>query len=356
QWRLISDPKNLWFKAWQDEEEGEMVTGPMAEQNILEFLNNIRTINYSDSTKIYDKYISCPEGCVTSDLKIGEEILSQIRLISNTASPATDEYVFINTSEQLIKPCPECIDGTYAKLVFTDHYDEKRPISTGLERIVIVVKRAELPILMRYLYTEKQTNEETILEDITGTHQFDATLFGSESCWSEECCYKASHKILEYSGASTDRSSQLIIAESSNSDCDGLTGKVAEFKEAVGIIDKSLKEHKLPIMVGVHHPTPMKDKYGLIIGWEDKCSSNTPGITNHYIVVTGKGYDKIRQQYYYLFYEVGTSDPNKGKSANNKLYINDNNSLIEGKTAYMTNYSGNYYTVTEVRKNTGQMY
>jgi hypothetical protein len=26
QWRLISDPKNLWFKAWQDEEEGEAST------------------------------------------------------------------------------------------------------------------------------------------------------------------------------------------------------------------------------------------------------------------------------------------------------------------------------------------
>jgi hypothetical protein len=25
QWKLISDPKNLWFKAWQEEEEGEMV-------------------------------------------------------------------------------------------------------------------------------------------------------------------------------------------------------------------------------------------------------------------------------------------------------------------------------------------
>jgi hypothetical protein len=333
-----------------------MVTGSMAEQNILEFLNDIRTINYSDSTKIYGKTVLCSERCVVSNLKLGRDTLSSIQLTANPASLDTEEYVFINTEENLVKSCSECIDDSYVKLVFTDHRDEKRPISTGLERIVIVIKRAELAILMRYLYTEKQTNEETILEDIIGVHQYDAVLFGNESCWSKECCYKASHKILEYSGVSTNRYYQIVIAESSNTDCSGLTGKITEFKEAIRIIDKSLKEHKLPIMVGVQHPTPIKDKDGLIIGWEDKCSSNTPGITNHYIVVTGKGYDKIRQQYYYLFYEVGTSDPDKGKSANNKLYISDNNSLIEGRTAYITDYSGNYYTVTEIRKNTGQTY
>jgi hypothetical protein len=264
--------------------------------------------------------------------------------------PATDEYVFINTAEDLVKPCPECKDDSYSRLVFTDHRDEKHPYSTGQERVSIIVKTEEMKMLRNYLYTEKQTNEETILEDVTWAHQFDESLFGNENCWSEECCYKASHKILEYSGASTNRAHQLIIAESSNSDCSGLTGKTAEFKEAVRIIDKSLKEHKLPIMVGVQHPYYHSNQ------WTNKCSSNTPKITNHYIVIIGKGYDKIRQQYYYLFHEVGTDDLNKGINSANKLCINNNSNLIEGKTAYITNYSENYYVVTEIRKNIGQIY
>jgi len=85
-------------------------------------------------------------------------------------------------------------------------------------------------------------------------------------------------------------------------------------------------------------------------------SGNTPKITNHYVIITGKLYDKVKKRYYYSFYEVGTSDPIKGKSSSNRLYIDDNNNLIEGKTAYVTVYSGNYYIITEVRKNIGQTY
>jgi len=48
--------------------------------------------------------------------------------------------------------------------------------------------------------------------------------------------------------------------------------------------------------------------------------------------------------------------PSGGKSLENRLYINNNNNIIEGKTAYETDYSGNYYIVTEVRKNINQTY
>ena len=90
--------------------------------------------------------------------------------------------------------------------------------------------------------------------------------------------------------------------------------------------------------------------------WFDDCSGNTPNITNHYIVIRGKKYDSSKKQWYYLFYEVGTTPPDKGMSMNNRLYINESSRLIEGKTAYITAYSGNYYIVTEIRKNIGQIY
>jgi hypothetical protein len=353
QWDIIHDSK----AGETTFDSTDQVMARRGDDDILKLFNDIRRINYNDSLdKIYDQYPLFPERHSVSNLKLGRDTLSELTIVTNTARPNTEEYVFINTEENLVKPCSECIDDSYAKLVFTDHHDEKHPVSTGLERISIIVKRTALTVLMRYLYTEKQTNEETILEGVTWVHQYDETLFGSESCWKEGCCYKASHKILEYSGASTDRNSQLVIAESTNSDCSSLMGKAVEFKEAIRIIDKSLKEHKLPIMVGVHHPIKKQNPETKITIWENNCSINVPNITNHYIVIVGKGYDKIKQQYYYLFYEVGISSPINGKSNENRLYISDNNSLMEGKTVYRTDYSGNYYVVTEVRKNRSQIY
>jgi hypothetical protein len=186
--------------------------------------------------------------------------------------------------------------------------------------------------------------------------QFNEPFFGGETCWRNGCCNRASNKILENAGASTDKSRQMVIAQTDNSDCGGLTGKTEEFKKAIQIIDKSIKEHELPIMVGVHHPSPIKNDKSQVIGWTNKCSSNIPNTTNHYIIIKGKKYDKVKKQYYYLFYEVGTSVPNNGKSSENKLYINDKSNILEGKTAYKTNYTGNYYSVIEVRKNISQTY
>jgi predicted small secreted protein len=106
-------------------------------------------------------------------------------------------------------------------------------------------------------------------------------------------------------------------------------------------------------MIGVYHPIYTKKNEV----WENKCSSNTPNITNHYIVIKGKKYDKSKKQYYYLFYEVGTSNENNGKSSENRLYIDNSSNIIKGKTAYKAaNYFGDYYIVTEVRKNIGQTY
>jgi hypothetical protein len=88
----------------------------------------------------------------------------------------------------------------------------------------------------------------------------------------------------------------------------------------------------------------------------DDCFGNIPDITNHYIVIRGKKYDTAKKQWYYLFYEVGTGSLIKGTSFENRLYIDDNNNIIEGNTAYVKNYSGNYYIVTEIRKNIGKTY
>ena len=101
----------------------------------------------------------------------------------------------------------------------------------------------------------------------------------------------------------------------------------SSYQQGIDIIDKSLQEHKLPIMVGVHHP-----KYDdANLTWYNKCPGNTPTITNHYIVIVGSGFDKTKNKKYCLFYEVGTQWPDKGKSKENRLYI-EGNHLIVGET------------------------
>jgi hypothetical protein len=185
--------------------------------------------------------------------------------------------------------------------------------------------------------------------------QFDP-MFPKAGCCSNKstCCKCACDEILRSAETSTDRTQQIIAANSSNKDCSNITAST-DFSKALQIIDKSLKEHKLPIMVGVHHPTPIKDKLtSIITGWKEMCSNNMPAITNHYVVIVGKQYDSAKKQYYYLFYEVGTESEVVGKSSDNRLYIYTN--TLKGTTKYKKEHPNYYYILTEVRKNTGKTY
>ncbi|GHT12306.1 hypothetical protein AGMMS4956_06690 [Bacteroidia bacterium] len=182
--------------------------------------------------------------------------------------------------------------------------------------------------------------------------QYD-NMFPNSCCAIQDvCCKCACDEILNRKDVSTDRKQQVIAASSAATDCSNISA-TNKFNEVIQIIDTSLFSHQKPIMVGVHHPTAIKDDKKKIIGWKETCSGNTPSITNHYVVIIGKKYDKTKKQYYYLFYEVGTSVIG-GTSLENRLYIDNN--IIKGKTKYKDEYIEYYYILTEVRKNIGQIY
>lgn len=101
-------------------------------------------------------------------------------------------------------------------------------------------------------------------------------------------------------------------------------------KQAVEYINKQLEAGN-PVQVGVDHD--LNYKGGL-----------NEGTTDHFIVIIGKGCDNGK--IYYRFYDVGTKYEHKGSSTNNKLFLGSDNSL-KGATVY----NGNFYTVTQVRKN-----
>jgi hypothetical protein len=197
--------------------------------------------------------------------------------------------------------------------------------------------------------------ENIFLEDVQWVSQID-DMYKGTSCWKWTCCNRASNEILEKSGARTDRTMQVVIAKSSQQDCGNITMVTKEkFEEGIAILKTSLKEHKLPMLIGVHHPKPVKNEKGLITGWEEECSGNTPQITNHYVIVVGMGFDEDKQQNYFRFYEVGTSIKDKGTSQNNRLLLDEKLNVLKGVTEYQSN-TNYYYILTEIRKNYGKSY
>lgn len=197
--------------------------------------------------------------------------------------------------------------------------------------------------------------ENIILEDVQWVSQID-DMYRGTSCWKWTCCNRASNEILSRSGTSTDRSMQVVIAQSLQQDCGNITMISREkYDEGINILKTSLKEHKLPILIGVHHPNAIKNKDKDIIGWKEECSGNIPNITNHYVVIIGMGFDQVKQQNYFRFYEVGTAIIGKGTSINNKLYLDQKSNILKGVTEYKSNIEY-YYIVTEIRKNHGKIY
>nr|WP_288931391.1 hypothetical protein [uncultured Allomuricauda sp.] len=203
--------------------------------------------------------------------------------------------------------------------------------------------------------TEKDDSkfENIFLEDVQWVSQFNKNLYEGTGCWRDRCCNRAANEILRRSGTGTDRTMQVVIAQSSQQDCGNITMISKEkFEEGINILKTSLKEHKLPVLIGVHHP--VKNEYGVYT--REVCCGNTPNITNHYVVVTGMGYDNQKQENYFRFYEVGTGRNSHGTSIENKLYVDDDLMIINGKTSYKLDNINHYYTLTEIRKNNGKEY
>ncbi len=76
----------------------------------------------------------------------------------------------------------------------------------------------------------------------------------------------------------------------------------------------------------------------------------TPATTDHYVVVYGRGYDEDKKQYYYLFYDPGTTHKEKGASKENKLYLDVTNKTLTGKSA-IHDKDDKVYTASQFRPN-----
>ena len=168
--------------------------------------------------------------------------------------------------------------------------------------------------------------------------QFD-TMYGGTGC------YYASHLILQNYGLSeksapNDSSKFQIATEDRSSDNTTNSSIYLKFnseiaRQSIDYINSQLEEG-WPVLVGVDHTFDYKLKINGVY------RNINEGTTDHFIVIVGR--KSIGSNLYYIYYEVGTHNKEKGESDDNKLLLGDDFSLrreMKNKT----------YIVTQVRRN-----
>lgn len=109
------------------------------------------------------------------------------------------------------------------------------------------------------------------------------------------------------------------------------------YENAIKCIDDHLNANR-PIIVGVDHSP------GLELN---------AGTTDHFVVITGRGYDPLLRLPYYTFMDNATASVENGCSDMNRFYYTEGNSL-KGSSAIIEGGLG--YVVTQVRPNNGKKY
>ncbi|GEM_PF-1942505 len=173
-------------------------------------------------------------------------------------------------------------------------------------------------------------SEIDLRDKIKWQTQFDSKWGGRDK--QMVACKKTCDDILINSGLRATSLSHLYQTAIENNTHTNLDINTQISKEAVLYLDTEL-EKGYPVQVGVDH------------GLGYKINNNADHSTDHFVVIVGRKCDGIKC--YYIFYDVGTSNKDKGASDDNRLYLDPTNYSLKGNTVY----NGNLYTVTQIRKN-----
>ncbi|MBZ4415675.1 LysM peptidoglycan-binding domain-containing protein [Myxococcus sp. RHSTA-1-4] len=153
---------------------------------------------------------------------------------------------------------------------------------------------------------------------------------------SDTACFKAAVAMAKSAGATvTGPDSRIQVAKSENGKGQ-VTVDSKKAAEGRKYIDSQLDAGK-PVVVGVSH----KDS-----------NYNADGLTDHFVVITGRGVDE-KGRTYYTFHDPGTTQKTKGADTNpnNRFYVDDSGKMYRpGKEAsgYVTDRR---FEVAMVRRN-----
>ncbi|GHT78338.1 hypothetical protein AGMMS50262_20860 [Bacteroidia bacterium] len=115
----------------------------------------------------------------------------------------------------------------------------------------------------------------------------------------------------------------------------GVLTKVGDAKDIFNTLNDHLSSNH-PIIVGVDHTA-------------NKHPGNSDKTTDHFIVITGRGYDSSTEQYYYNYVETGRTEGKgiEATSSSNRLYYNSSaGTFIDSNT-----YNKKEYRLTQIRPN-----
>ncbi len=153
-------------------------------------------------------------------------------------------------------------------------------------------------------------------------------------------CWKASQQILGKYGLSDTGGSghvyQLLMEDSTGALYKYGDNPTDNFQKAVACINRHLDNDR-PIIVGVNHTS----QKGI-----------NEGATDHFLVITGRGYDSSKKMYYYTYMETGRSTENAAGACNtteNRFYCDMNKQTLIDEVTYRQKS----IIVTQVRPNDG---
>lgn len=95
-----------------------------------------------------------------------------------------------------------------------------------------------------------------------------------------------------------------------------------------------------PIIVGINHS----------VGHP----GNLDKTTDHFVVVVGRGYDVVEDQYYYTYIETAYGSENHVKACDyqeNRLYYDKSKQTFRDESPYDPRRNNRIYTLTQVRPN-----
>jgi hypothetical protein len=215
--------------------------------------------------------------------------------------------------------------------------------ATGSIRVEIKVKSSDIGSFESYIYGFDEIN----IEEVKWVSQFDIKIrdytpkdgstctFCTPAPCSNYCCNKTCKYILDQFGVTP--SNEVCIAELAIPDDYYNIVSTSSFETGLSILENAIKPKNKggsPIMVGVYY------KPDKAIDYINRCPASL-----HYFVLVGKGYDPIKNQNYYRFFDPGRSEESDGANPENRLYVDPNSKTISGT------YNGKKYTVVEIRRN-----
>ncbi|MCF0191233.1 MAG: hypothetical protein HUJ96_08230 [Marinilabiliaceae bacterium] len=84
----------------------------------------------------------------------------------------------------------------------------------------------------------------------------------------------------------------------------------------------------------------------------DDTKNINDGVTDHFVVITGRGFDEVDKAYYYTYVETGRSNPDIATDPEeNRFYYNE---FLDQWVDDDTYRRGVQYIMTQVRPNDGE--